>query len=740
MTEILEQTHEKCTSDAGLVHYSIFPDVSCVTVTKIETTWPELVAMLKAPATEPNKTGGKLLKLATFGDVRTDANSLKHDGNVKAITGIEGDYDAEKMTIPQARAMLQAKGIRAVFYTSWSDGYVNPPKSNGGPRWRVLTPLSEPHSPGARVALVARLNGALGGILAGESFTLSQGFFFGKRPGADFQCVATFDDMNAGECIDTMDELDDTAIGKGGTTAGDKPGAGQRQHVDENIFAEAVARRGRLLVGGDGRRELLKTFIASRSARGVRRDDIGVLVAGIAAKYFDPDDPLDTDNIDRLIDDFADKDERRQRQQAQNRTIGEGDFFCALPEVMETSQMLDRFVFLSDGSMVFDTAHPKHTIGLGDFRNATAASFTEIPTGEFARDGKPKTKRVQHAQTWVQHAERRTAIGTTFHAGAGVFVADPKGRHCVNTWTGFDRSADGSRGNASIILGHIQWLFKDRADDYLDWLAHIEQRPGELPHTSWLHIASNTGIGRNAMSGVLARVFAGYSALSVNLEGMLSSGFNDELSGKVLAVVDEIRTGGREQWAHAEKFKQTITEPQRQINPKFGRKSLEFNACRWLIFSNHRSALPLDDTDRRVEVVISDERPQSPEYYKRLYAAIDDGPLIAAFADFLRARNISTFNPGRQAKRSDDKRQVIEVNRSATQTDLVEFNEDYPCELVTAQRLQSADGMQAFGGDGAKFSYAAQTAGWEKLVRVTIKGLQTRLFCRRERLSHWMAN
>ena len=35
------------------------------------------------------------VKMATFGDIRTANNSLRHDANVRAITGIEADYDGE---------------------------------------------------------------------------------------------------------------------------------------------------------------------------------------------------------------------------------------------------------------------------------------------------------------------------------------------------------------------------------------------------------------------------------------------------------------------------------------------------------------------------------------------------------------------------------------------------------------------------------------------------------------------
>ena len=73
----------------------------------------------------------------------------------------------------------------------------------------------------------------------------------------------------------------------------------------EHVFAEAVQRLGRKLRSGDGRRAMLKTYIASRSGRGLKADDIKLLIAGIAAGYFDPDDPIDDANIAEVVAHFV---------------------------------------------------------------------------------------------------------------------------------------------------------------------------------------------------------------------------------------------------------------------------------------------------------------------------------------------------------------------------------------------------------------------------------------------------
>ncbi|WP_406735962.1 AAA family ATPase [Thioclava sp. GXIMD4215] len=113
-----------------------------------------------------------LLKLGTFGDARTPGGSLRHDANLVAISGIEGDYDDGKVTAQEAAARMKAAGIACLIYTT-------PSHTPDAPRWRVLAPISRNVAPAKRDALCARVNGALGGILAGESFTLSQSYYFG---------------------------------------------------------------------------------------------------------------------------------------------------------------------------------------------------------------------------------------------------------------------------------------------------------------------------------------------------------------------------------------------------------------------------------------------------------------------------------------------------------------------------------------------------------------------------------
>jgi hypothetical protein len=57
------------------------------------------------------------LKLARFGDARTDKNSLRHNGNIVVIGGIEGDADNGQIGFEAAVQLLRGAGIAALGYT-----------------------------------------------------------------------------------------------------------------------------------------------------------------------------------------------------------------------------------------------------------------------------------------------------------------------------------------------------------------------------------------------------------------------------------------------------------------------------------------------------------------------------------------------------------------------------------------------------------------------------------------------
>jgi len=369
---------------------------------------------------------------------------------------------------------------------------------------------------------------------------------------------------------------------------------------------------------------------------------------------------------------------RRRRQKDENARI-QDDAASVLPPTMTVDDMLADCVWIASGSQVGRLSAPKTALSFGEFCDLTACNVTAVVDP----DSKSRPRQVPNAVLWKKHAVRKTVHARTFHAGAGEICRDPDGELSLNSWRPIERN----KASADVIpfLEHVEYLFGDATERevFLSWLAHIEQQPGVLPHYGWLHIAANTGTGRNWLASVLARVWRGYVAPNVDLPALLESQFNGPLAGRVLAMVDEVQEGGENPFRQANRLKSLVNAEERIINPKFGRQYREHNACRWLVFSNHHNALPLNDTDRRWRVVSHSAAPRSPETYTRLYALLDDAEFINAVGVWLRERDISAFNPGERPPMNEAKLAALDASKSLVQKAAEQLVANWSSDVIT---------------------------------------------------------
>ena len=199
--EATNDPHADATSPR--VHVTFFSDFAAKRYTIDNLTLSELRERVM-DASARKKDDLPWLKLAKFGNKRSDNNCLRNDQNVLEVTGCELDYDIEEVSFEDAVETVEEMGIHALLYTSASH---TPEK----PRWRILAPTSKPCQPDLRAKLVARINGCLKAklgvdvIAKSESFTLSQSFYFGwvcDAPKPHHRAVVV-----KGDFIDLRDDL-----------------------------------------------------------------------------------------------------------------------------------------------------------------------------------------------------------------------------------------------------------------------------------------------------------------------------------------------------------------------------------------------------------------------------------------------------------------------------------------------------------------------------------------------------
>ena len=153
----------------------------------------------------PTKARLPYLKPAIFGELRTKpGRSFRHNANVLGVTGVALDYDDKKISFNTAVRKLRRARLKFLAYTS-------PSYTKKEPKWRLVLPTSralmgtpawcdETHK-----ALISRVCGVFGAdIFSGETWTLSQAYFYGRVDGKPEPLIMVQD---VGDFIDRRDDL-----------------------------------------------------------------------------------------------------------------------------------------------------------------------------------------------------------------------------------------------------------------------------------------------------------------------------------------------------------------------------------------------------------------------------------------------------------------------------------------------------------------------------------------------------
>lgn len=424
---------------------------------------------------------------------------------------------------------------------------------------------------------------------------------------------------------------------------------------------------------------------------------------------------------------------RRQAQLAETKQLAEsaGPGVSVTPTVMDMEAMYGGLAYIARGKGVVVRA-TKQVFKLDD-----ASIYFAASKHEGAPDDSGKVKKVSNLSTWLADPERRLTAGLlTWRPSQPEFCEplDHTDGHGVayNTWRGLRtvHVPEGWQQWAAWFQYHLTYLVPIEAERtrFLQWLAHIAQRPGELPQTAYVMVTETTGTGRNWLAGVLGRVFAGYTALGVDLGPILDGDFNGILSRKLLATVDEVRSGGEgDRYGRAEALKSTINSERRNINEKYGQQMVEENCCRWLIFSNHKAdALPIDQNDRRIIVIENPSHRLEPDYYSQLYALLPNPNFIASVRHLLDTTDISSFNPGAIAPMNEAKQRMQNAMVGIVDRAIESFMRSWQEKVATMGDLMRH--VQTVTGEkpkAASIRYAMKRTGVEVMPDpVTIDGAE----------------
>lgn len=432
------------------------------------------------------------------------------------------------------------------------------------------------------------------------------------------------------------------------------------------------------------------------------RDDERKARLAVAKAINDPDRPFYS-RAQRLRDD-----ER----------IGDDLTADAFPEVLTIEQATADLVFIGNGSLVV-SRRSKRMRSKADAVNEWAASKFTVETGRFDAVGQPVTKDVPVVKLWLESRDRRSADVLAWSPGEAEFCRSPErqqaGDRAFNLWTppALMQPPHDWQQRVTPFVQHVAYLVPIEGERirFMQWLAHMFQRPGELPHTCYLMFTPKTGTGRGTLASILTRAMRGYVAANVSADTLFGN-FNGRLSMKLLATVDEIREGnGAQRHAKGELLKSKITEDYREINPKYGAQSVEKNCCRWLMFSNHADALPFDNMDRRIIVIENPTECATADWYGALHDAMDDLTFIASVQHYLSTFDLAGFNPHAHAPMNAAKAKALASLTTDAENTVAQFAREWPGDFAFLSDLRSYVADERKGDEWCR--HEAERAGMQ---------------------------
>ncbi len=283
----------------GAVHVTFFPTYGAQSKTEAELTLIELRDEILR-RTASSKARLPWLKLAVFGNKRSEKNCLRFNDNTIKVSGAELDYDDGVVTFEEAIEIVTKANLMALLYTSAN-------YKPDAPKWRLLLPASQLSDNDKRKKWVARANGLFGGIFDPASFTLSQAFYYGgvaKNPSHRAVVIE-------GDYIDQRGDLDVGAIFKKGNGKDDEADWDNTDGALKLDWSEPVANILNDLYLHDNIRDLAASMVQSNvspgAAKGLLRalmqnssaihderwqdrfDDIDRAVEGAVRKYAQPE-------------------------------------------------------------------------------------------------------------------------------------------------------------------------------------------------------------------------------------------------------------------------------------------------------------------------------------------------------------------------------------------------------------------------------------------------------------------
>lgn len=234
-------------------------------------------------------------------------------------------------------------------------------------------------------------------------------------------------------------------------------------------------------------------------------------------------------------------------------------------------------------------------------------------------------KTVPATARWLASRDRRQYAGIEFMPG-------PVVEGLYNLWQGF--AVEAVTGDASLFWQHLETVIcQGNTEHYLylrRWLAHLVQRPAELPEVA-IVIRGRQGTGKTIFVNTVGCLLGQHFMVLTRME-QLTGRFSGHLKDALLVSAEEAIWGGDKAGEGA--LKALITNPITPVEEKHKNLYNVRNYKRLIVTTNEPWAVPMGIDDRRFLVLeASDARKEDKTYFRALAEQMANGGLQALLWD-----------------------------------------------------------------------------------------------------------
>lgn len=365
-------------------------------------------------------------------------------------------------------------------------------------------------------------------------------------------------------------------------------------------------------------------------------------------------------------------------------------------QVQEKTRIKDfyeRYVLIG-GSHVLDLKRDKHKelMKLTDFKSYHK-DFHILVTD--VKEGKVKTRCV--SEEWHRSDRKKKAEGLIYRPSDKDFITDRDGGIYYNTFYFPKHKKPQFEIDTSVFYEHINFLFpvESEAKWFIDWIAFSIQHPELRSPIAPLHISIHQGTGRGWLVKLIVKILGEHNITKTDVDAFSDTGsksqFNGYLHNSLLCVIEELKQSSKRHFALADRIKSVITDEYQSFNLKGKPEFTDRCYTNMFFMSNHKDAIVLRPSDRRLNVFHFDGEPKEESYYIKLYKWLDDDDNISGLFFELKERQLDVEGfQGQKVIENSAREITIEDTKSDTDIAFDDFMDEPPAAWMTIWQIHCA--------------------------------------------------